>query len=198
MRIFGINANIMSLGGIALAIGVMVDSAVIMIENAHKHLEHDSGQRTHAQIIIDASKEVGPQLFFSLLIITVSFVPIFSLTGQSGRLMKPLAFTKTFAMGAAALLSITIIPVLMEFFVRGKIPDEQHNPVSRILSGSTSLCSGSPARPALTILAAVALVVITYLPYPTWAASSCPRWKRAICSTCRPPTLRSRSPRPAN
>jgi len=115
---FGINANIMSLGGIAIAIGVMVDASIVMVENAHKHLERDRGKKSHKQIIIDASKEVGPALFFSLLIITVSFLPVFSLMEQSGRMFRPLAYTKTTAMAASSILAITIIPVLMTFFVR--------------------------------------------------------------------------------
>jgi copper/silver efflux system protein len=118
MKLLGINANIMSLSGIAIAIGVMVDASVVLVENAHKHLARDSGKKSHTAIILDSAKEVGPALFYSLLIITVSFVPVFSLTEQSGRLFKPLAFTKTFAMAAAAVLAITIIPVLMTFFVR--------------------------------------------------------------------------------
>jgi Cu(I)/Ag(I) efflux system membrane protein CusA/SilA len=133
MNLMGINANIMSLGGIAIAIGAMVDSSVIMVENAHKHYERDKGKRPHAEIMIEAAKEVGPTLFFALLIITVSFVPIFVLGEQSGRLFKPLAYTKTFAMGAAALAAITIVPVLMIYFIRGRIPDEQRNPVSHLL-----------------------------------------------------------------
>jgi len=115
---FDVNANIMSLGGIAIAIGVMVDASIVMVENAHKHLERDRGKKSHTRIIIDASKEVGPALFFSLLIITVSFLPVFSLMEQSGRLFKPLAYTKTTAMAASSVLAITIIPVLMIFFVR--------------------------------------------------------------------------------
>ena len=129
----GINANIMSLGGIAIAIGAMVDAAVVMIENAHKHIERDGGKKDHWQIIIDSSKEVGPALFYSLLIITISFLPVFSLQAQEGRLFKPLAFTKTYAMAGAALLAITIVPVLMGYFVRGKIIPENKNPVSRFL-----------------------------------------------------------------
>ncbi len=149
MDAIGLNANIMSLGGIALAIGVMVDSAVIMIENAHKHLEQAPAGRSHAQIIIDASKEVGPQLFFSLLVITVSFLPIFSLGGQSGRLFRPLAFTKTFAIGAASILSITLIPVLMDFLVRGRIPHEGRNPVSkRAHEAVRAAVLAQPPRPA--------------------------------------------------
>ncbi|WP_025322424.1 efflux RND transporter permease subunit [Deferrisoma camini] len=118
MYALGINANIMSLGGIAIAIGVMVDASVVLVENAHKHLEHDRGKRPHIEIIVEASKEVGPALFYSLLIITVSFLPVFALQEQSGRLFKPLAYTKTFAMAASSILAITIIPVLMTFFVR--------------------------------------------------------------------------------
>ena len=166
MNLIGLNANIMSLGGIALAIGVMVDSAVIMIDNAHKHMEHDPAGRSHAQLIIDASKEVGPQLFFSLLVITVSFLPIFSLGGQSGRLFKPLAFTKTFAIGSAAILSITVIPVLMYFFVRGRIRHEDRNPVSRILMWLYEPLFHLSLRGKLfTLLIAVGVVVITYWPY---------------------------------
>ena len=115
---FGINANIMSLGGIAIAIGVMVDASIVMVENAHKHLERDRGKLSHTQIIINSAKEVGPALFFSLLIITVSFLPVFSLMEQSGRLFRPLAYTKTTAMAASSVLAITIIPVLMTFFVK--------------------------------------------------------------------------------
>lgn len=131
MNYLGINANIMSLGGIAIAIGVMVDASVVMVENAHKHIEREGGKKEHRQIIIDASKEVGPALFYSLLIITVSFLPVFVLGEQSGRLFKPLAYTKTFAMAASSFLAITVIPVLMAIFVRGKIRAESKNPISR-------------------------------------------------------------------
>ncbi len=129
----GLSANIMSLGGIAIAVGAMVDAAIIMIENAHKHMEHDGGKKPHWDIIRDASVEVGPTLFYSLLVITVSFLPVFTLQAQEGRMFKPLAFTKTYSMGAAALLSITLAPVLMGFFIRGKIPAEEKNPVNRLL-----------------------------------------------------------------
>ena len=129
----GISSNIMSLGGIAIAIGAMVDAVIIMIENAHKHMERDQGRKPHWDIIRDASVEVGPTLFYSLLVITVSFLPIFMLTEQSGRMFKPLAFTKTYSMGAAALLSITLAPVLMGFFIRGRIPAEEKNPINRVL-----------------------------------------------------------------
>jgi Cu(I)/Ag(I) efflux system membrane protein CusA/SilA len=138
MQALGINANIMSLGGLALAIGVMVDSAIVMIENAHKHLERERERvargetpRRHAEVILAAAEEVGPTLFFSLLVITVSFLPIFVLGEQSGRLFKPLAYTKTFAMVAAALLGITIVPVLMIYLIRGRIPHEEQNPINR-------------------------------------------------------------------
>ena len=110
----------MSLGGIAIAIGAMVDAVIIMIENAHKHLEHDKGKKDHWSIIRDASIEVGPALFYSLLVITVSFLPVFTLQAQEGRLFKPLAFTKTYSMAAAALLSITLAPVLMGYLIRGQ------------------------------------------------------------------------------
>ncbi|NOX89363.1 MAG: efflux RND transporter permease subunit [Calditrichaeota bacterium] len=129
----GLNANIMSLGGIAIAIGAMVDAAIVMIENAHKHIERDGGKKNHWQIIIDSSKEVGPALFYSLMIITLSFLPVFTLQAQEGRLFKPLAFTKTYSMAAAALLSITIVPVLMGYFIRGKIIREDKNPINRFL-----------------------------------------------------------------
>ncbi|MFQ5490729.1 MAG: efflux RND transporter permease subunit, partial [Phycisphaerae bacterium] len=121
MHAMGLNANI------------MVDSSIVMVENAHKHYERDRGKKPHADIIIDAAKEVGPTLFFSLLIITVSFFPIFVLGEQSGRLFKPLAYTKTFAIGASAFLAITIVPVLMIYFIRGRIPNERTNPISRVL-----------------------------------------------------------------
>jgi Cu(I)/Ag(I) efflux system membrane protein CusA/SilA len=129
-------SNIMSLGGIAIAIGAMVDAAIVMIENAHKH--SSACPRTPDQARARggdraACKEVGPALFFSLLIITVSFLPVFTLEGQEGRLFSPLAFTKTFAMAGAAVLSVTLVPVLMLFFMRGRIMPEQKNPVNRFL-----------------------------------------------------------------
>ncbi len=133
MQALGMNSNIMSLGGIAIAIGAMVDAAIVMIENAHKHLERDADRLPRAEILLNACKEVGPPLFFSLLIITVSFLPVFALEAQEGRLFHPLAYTKTFAMAGAALLSVTLVPVLMSLFVRGKILPEHHNPVNRVL-----------------------------------------------------------------
>jgi copper/silver efflux system protein len=133
MHMLGLNSNIMSLGGIAIAIGAMVDAAIVMIENAHKHLERAPPGAPRLQIIIEACREVGPALFFSLLIITVSFLPVFTLEAQEGRMFAPLAYTKTFAMAGAALLSITLVPVLMHLFIRGKILPERKNPVNRFL-----------------------------------------------------------------
>jgi len=141
MRWMGLSADIMSLGGIAIAIGAMIDAAVVMIENMHKHLERERGERGEGritserrwQIVREAAGEVGPPLFFSLLIITVSFMPVFTLEAQEGRLFKPLAYTKTFAMAASALLAITVVPVAMGYFIRGKIRPEQSNPVNRAL-----------------------------------------------------------------
>ncbi|MDD5630540.1 MAG: efflux RND transporter permease subunit [Methylococcales bacterium] len=133
MQTLGMNSNIMSLGGIAIAIGAMVDAAIVMIENAHKHLERDADRLPRAEILLNACTEVGPPLFFSLLIITVSFLPVFALEAQEGRLFHPLAYTKTFAMAGAALLSVTLVPVLMSLFVRGKILPEQRNPINRVL-----------------------------------------------------------------
>lgn len=129
----GMTSNIMSLGGIAIAVGAMVDASIVMIENAHKRLEHAPPDADRARVLIDAAVEVGPALFFSLLVITVSFLPVFTLEAQEGRLFKPLAFTKTFAMAGAAFLSITLVPVLMLLFVRGRIIPERKNPVNRLL-----------------------------------------------------------------
>ncbi|MEJ2214053.1 MAG: efflux RND transporter permease subunit, partial [Gammaproteobacteria bacterium] len=136
----GINANIMSLGGIAIAIGAMVDAAIVMIENAHKHIErykHHHGMlpqgKTHWQVVTDAAVEVGPALFYSLLIITFSFLPVFTLEAQEGKLFSPLAYTKTYAMAASAGLAVTLVPVLMGYFIRGRIPSENVNPLNRFL-----------------------------------------------------------------
>jgi len=144
MRAQGVDANIMSLSGIAIAVGAMVDAAIVMVENAHKHLErwreeHDGEMpdgANHWRVITDAAVEVGPPLFFSLLIITLSFLPVFALQAQEGRLFAPLAFTKTYAMAAAAALAVTLTPVLMGFWIRGRIPNEDANPVNRTLSSA--------------------------------------------------------------
>ena len=131
----GLTLNIMSLGGIAVAIGTMVDAGIVMVENAHKHLARYGGRRPHWEIIARAAREVGPSLFFALLVITVSFMPVFTLEAQEGRLFKPLAFTKTYAMAAAALLSVTLVPVLVGYWVRGRIRPATETPVGRLLGG---------------------------------------------------------------
>ena len=133
MHLLGLTSNIMSFGGIAIAIGAMVDAAIVMIENAHKRLERAADGKSRTEVLIEAASEVGPALFFSLLVITVSFLPIFALEAQEGRLFKPLAYTKTFAMAAAALLSVTLVPALMVLFVRGRIVPEHRNPLNRFL-----------------------------------------------------------------
>ena len=165
MKWQGLNANIMSLSGIAIAIGAMVDAAIVMIENAHKHIEHDGGKKDHWQIILDSSKEVGPALFYSLLIITLSFLPVFTLQAQEGRLFKPLAFTKTYSMAAAALLALTVVPVFMGYLIRGKIMPEEKNPINRFLIKAY--------RPVInlvlrfkwsTIIAAVVVLIISIYP----------------------------------
>ena len=133
MRMQGLGANIMSLSGIAISIGVLVDAAIIMVENAHKHYEEWQGKRSHYEIILRSAQEVGPTLFFTLLVITVSFMPVFTLQAQEGRLFRPLAFTKTYAMAASSIVAITVIPVLMFWFVRGRIRSEETHPISRLL-----------------------------------------------------------------
>jgi len=167
----GINANIMSLGGIAIAIGAMVDAAVVMIENAHKHLEawnHENPDRRptpseQARLIAEAAAEVGPALFFSLLVITLSFVPVFTLEAQEGKLFGPLAFTKTYSMAAAAGLSVTLIPVLMYYAIRGRIPEEHSNPLNRWLMFLYRLMLKAVLRHPKTILSASALLMVTAL-----------------------------------
>ena len=171
MKLQGINANIMSLSGIAIAIGAMVDAAIIMIENAHKHIEHEAlkppaERREHWQVILDASKEVGPALFYSLLVITVSFIPVFTLEAQEGRLFKPLAFTKTYSMAAAAILSITIVPILMGYWIRGKILPEERNPVNRFLIRVyTPVVDFVLKYNKWIIVAALVLLGITFIPF---------------------------------
>lgn len=165
MQRLGMNSNIMSLGGIAIAIGAMVDAAIVMIENAHKHLERLPQGGSRRQAIIDACKEVGPALFFSLLIITVSFVPVFTLESQEGRMFSPLAFTKTFSMAGAALLAITLVPVLMLIFIRGKIMPEQKNPVNRFLIRVYHpIIEAVMRRKKITIAIAVAAMLLTIYP----------------------------------
>ena len=165
MGLMGLNSNIMSLGGIAIAIGAMVDAAIVMIENAHKHVERLQPGESRVEAIINACKQVGPALFFSLLIITVSFLPVFTLEAQEGRMFKPLAFTKTFSMAGAALLSITLVPVLMLLFIRGRIPQEQKNPLVRFLIWVYRPIIGAALRwRRFTILAAIAVLGITAYP----------------------------------
>lgn len=174
MRLQGVNANIMSLGGIAIAIGAMLDAAVVMIENAHKHLEawkhaHQGQHPSAAQnkiVMVEAATEVGPALFFSLLVITVSFLPVFALEAQEGRLFAPLAFTKTWAMAAAAGLSVTLVPVLMTWFIRGKISDETKNPLNRFLIALYRPVIGAVLRfPWLTLLFAMFILAAAWLPF---------------------------------
>ncbi|QPJ64206.1 MAG: efflux RND transporter permease subunit [Candidatus Nitrohelix vancouverensis] len=135
MNLQGLNANIMSLGGIAIAIGALIDGAIVMIENAHKHLARDKGEKNHWQIIYESAIEVGPAIFFSLLIMTAAFIPVFALQAQEGRLFTPMAFTWTYSLFAAALLSITLTPVLMGYFVRGKVLPERYNPFNLLFTG---------------------------------------------------------------
>ncbi|HEY8902083.1 MAG TPA: efflux RND transporter permease subunit [Chthoniobacterales bacterium] len=181
----GISSNIMSLGGIAIAIGAMVDAVIIMIENAHKHLERDGGKRPHWDIIRDASIEVGPTLFYSLLVITVSFIPVFTLQAQEGRLFKPLAFTKTYSMAAAALLSITLAPVLMGYFVRGKILPEARNPLNRLMIWIYHPMVDFVLRFRYVVIAlAIVLVAWVFLPWNALVVSRLPDgpWKQAAAA----------------
>lgn len=160
MNAQGINANIMSLGGIAIAIGAMVDATIVMIENVHKRLEAEEGEgEAHWNIVADACAEVGPALFFSLLIITLSFTPIFALEAQEGRMFQPLAFTKTYAMAAATILSVTLVPVLIAFFVRGRIAPERHNPLNRLLTAVYQPVIGFALKYPRAVLLISALVM---------------------------------------
>ncbi|RYF33908.1 MAG: efflux RND transporter permease subunit, partial [Comamonadaceae bacterium] len=168
----GVSANILSLGGIAIALGAMVDASIVLIENAHKHLEafeHRHGRPPSLaqrwELVTDASVEVGPALFFSLLVITLSFVPVFTLEAQEGRLFSPLAFTKTYAMAAAAGLSVTLVPVLMGYLVRGRIPAEASNPLNRFLMRIYRPALDAVLRyPKATLAAAGLLLVLTAFP----------------------------------
>ncbi len=165
MKLLGLGSNIMSLGGIAIAIGAMIDAAIVMIENAHKHLERAEPGQSRIDILIEAASQVGPALFFSLLIITVSFMPIFTLESQEGRLFSPLAFTKTFAMAAAAILSITLVPALMVVCVRGKIVAEHKNPINRFLIWIYRPVIKAVMRAkTLVIVLALAILAVTIWP----------------------------------
>ena len=165
MKLLGLGANIMSLGGIAIAIGAMIDAAIVMIENAHKHLERAEPGQSRVAVLIEAASEVGPALFFSLLIITVSFMPIFTLESQEGRLFSPLAFTKTFSMAAAALLSVTLVPALMVVCVRGRIVPEHKNPINRFLIWIyRPVIAGVMRAKVLVILMSLAILAVTIWP----------------------------------
>ncbi len=167
MRVQGLNANIMSLGGIAIAIGAMVDAVIVMIENAHKHMERETigGRSDRWGLIVKASKEVGPALFYSLLIITFSFLPVFTLQQQEGRLFKPLAFTKTYAMAASAFLAITVVPVLMGYFIRGKVRSEEKHPLSRVLIRAyRPVIEFVLKHKVMTIAVAVVIVMVSLFP----------------------------------
>ncbi|HET7816065.1 MAG TPA: efflux RND transporter permease subunit [Sphingomicrobium sp.] len=181
MSLQGVNANIMSLGGIAIAIGAMVDAAIVMVENAHKKLEHagaaDGGasESSRVRLLVDAAVEVGPALFFSLLIITLSFLPVFTLEAQEGRLFRPLALTKTYAMGAAAGLSITLVPVLIVMFVKGRIRAEQENPINRFLIRVYRPALGwALERPKQVVGIAALVLALTILPWSRLGAEFMP------------------------
>ena len=171
MKYQGINANIMSLGGIAIAIGAMVDAAIVMVENAHSHMVHeqekpDGQKRPHWAVILESAKEVGPSIFYSLLVITVSFLPVFTLEQQEGRLFKPLAFTKTYSMGMAAILAVTIVPILIGFFVRGKMRHEDENPLTRILAKVYHPVVDFVMNKRWYVMGtAVILIIVTIFPY---------------------------------
>ena len=166
MYVQGINANIMSLGGIAIAIGAMIDGAIVMIENMHKHMERTPINKDNRwQIVIESAREVGPALFLSLLIITISFIPVFTLEAQEGRMFSPLAFTKTYAMAAAAILTVTLVPVLMGYFVRGRILPENKNPINRILTWAyMPILKFILSYPLFTILTTIVVVIIGFMP----------------------------------
>jgi Cu(I)/Ag(I) efflux system membrane protein CusA/SilA len=164
MRYIGLGSNIMSLGGIAIAIGAMIDAAIIMIENAHKHLERSTDAKPRREIVTEAAQEVGRPLFFSLLIITVSFLPIFTLEAQEGRLFRPLAFTKTFAMGFAALMSVLVVPYLMVLFIRGHITSEERNPINRVLIWTYHPCVRFVLRHRVVTLAVALLLLASTVP----------------------------------
>ena len=171
MKMQGINANIMSLGGIAIAIGAMVDASIIMVENAHTHMVREQEkppdkQREHWSIILESAKEVGPSIFYSLLVITVSFIPVFALEQQEGRLFKPLAYTKTYAMGAAAILAVTIVPILLGYFVRGKMKKEEDNPITKFLSKIYHPVVNFVINKRWWVIGVSALIVVlTFIPF---------------------------------
>ncbi|MBI1932379.1 MAG: efflux RND transporter permease subunit [Ignavibacteriales bacterium] len=171
MKYQGINANIMSLGGIAIAIGAMVDASIVMVENAHNHMASEQKkekekQRSHWTVILESANEVGPSIFYSLLVITISFLPVFTLEQQEGRLFKPLAFTKTYSMASAAILAVTIVPILIGFFVRGKIKSEEENKLTKLLTKIYHpVVDFVMDKRWIVIAAAIIIIIITYIPY---------------------------------
>jgi Cu(I)/Ag(I) efflux system membrane protein CusA/SilA len=190
-RVMGLTSNIMSLGGIAIAIGAMVDAAIVMIENAHKHIEHEEAKpegerRSRSEVIIEAAREVGPSLFFSLLVITVSFLPVFALQDQEGRLFKPLAYTKTFAMAFAALLSVLVAPFLMTLLIRGRIPKEERNPINRLLIRAYHPVARLALRwRYVTVVLAIVAVLATVPVYFGLGSEFMPPFGRSRSCTCR-------------
>ncbi len=193
MYYIGVTSNIMSLAGIAIAIGAMVDASIIMVENAHKKLEEweeHGRQGKRVDVVIEAAKEVGPSLFFSLLVITVGFLPVFTLQAQAGRLFKPLAYTKTFAMLFSSFLAVTLTPVLMTLFIRGKIRPEEKNPVSRLLHWLYEPVASFALRFKKSVIVGCypRTCRSTVIPlHADWAQSSCLLSTRAHSSTCRSP-----------
>jgi copper/silver efflux system protein len=193
MHALGIGSNIMSLGGIAIALGAMVDAAIVMIENAHKHVERLKPGEPRGPALIAAAKEVGPSLFFSLLVIVASFLPVFALEDQEGRLFKPLAYTKTFAMAGGAILSITLVPVLMLYFIRGHIVPEGKNPLNRVLIWLYRPIIDLVLRiPVVTVVASVLILAITVWPVSRLGSefmpslnNLCPVLMRGRCYSCR-------------
>ena len=176
MSVQGLSVNIMSLGGIAVAIGTMVDAGIVMVENAHNHLARNRGRRPHWEVVTEATREVGPTLFFALLVITVSFLPVFALEAQEGRLFKPLAFTKTYAMAAAALLAVTVVPVLVGYWVRGRIRPLDQHPVSRLLVWLyRPILDGVLRFRALVLAAAVLGLAVTAVPFARLGSEFMPR-----------------------
>ena len=166
MKLCGVNANIMSLSGIAVAIGTMVDSSIVMVENLHKHKELAPPGANHWQMVKKSAQEVGPGLFVALLVITVGFLPVFAFEGQDGRLFKPLAFTKTFAMAAGAIIAVTVIPILLGFFVRGKTAAEKDNPLNRwIIALYMPVIRFALRHQITTMLIALALLMLTIVPF---------------------------------
>jgi Cu(I)/Ag(I) efflux system membrane protein CusA/SilA len=187
MHFIGLSSNIMSLGGIAIAIGAMVDAAIVMIENAHKHIEHDQAKppeqrRSRLDIMVEAGREVGPALFFSLLIITVSFLPVFALQDQEGRLFKPLAYTKSLSMLFSAFLSITVAPFLMVLLIRGKIPAEGRNPINRLLIWAYRPIAMLALRLRYVIVAFSVLAVVAIVPIYNRLGSEFmpPLWEESV------------------